>query len=110
MRTLLALSLLSLLCASAPTSAQSRAGYFGSADGDHDGRLSLAEFQDWMSYAFRRMDGNRDNVLDPGEQHVPNATRLTLEELHARQAEQFRRQDKNRDGFLSEQEFLAPPG
>ena len=90
--------------------AQSRDSYFADADLDRDGRLSLAEFQDWMSYAFRQMDANRDDVLAPEEQHVQNAKRLTLAELNARQAEQFRRQDKNRDGFLSQQEFLAPPG
>jgi anionic cell wall polymer biosynthesis LytR-Cps2A-Psr (LCP) family protein len=56
------------------------------------------------------MDRNGDRVLAPEEQHVPNAQRLTLEELNARQAVQFRRQDKDRDGFLSQQEFLAPPG
>lgn len=99
-----------LLLLSGLASAQSRDGYFAAADRDRDGRLSLAEFQEWMSYAFRQMDRNRDDVLAPEEQHVPNAVRLTLEELHARQAEQFRRQDKNHDGFLSQQEFLAPPG
>lgn len=103
-----AFTLLLLLAGNA--GAQSRAGYFAAADLDHDGRLSLSEFQDWMSYAFRQMDRNGDGVLAPDEQHVPNATRLTLEELHGRQAEQFRRQDKDRDGVLSPQEFLAPPG
>lgn len=97
------------LLLSSAASAQSRDGYFAAADLDRDGRLSLPEFQDWMSYAFRQMDRNGDRVLAPEEQHVPNARRLTLEELNARQAEQFRRQDKNRDGFLSQQELLAPP-
>ena len=89
--------------------AQSRTSYFDAADTDHDHRLSLPEFQEWMSFAFRQMDSNHDDVIEPDEQLVPNAPRLTLEELHQRQAEQFRRQDKNHDGFLSTQEFLAPP-
>ena len=89
--------------------AQSRSSYFDAADSDHDGRLSLPEFQEWMSFAFRQMDKNHDAALDPEEQLVPNAKRLTLEELHERQATQFKRQDRNHDGFLSAQEFLAPP-
>jgi len=98
------------LIALAGVAAQTRSDYFAAADTDHDGRLSLAEFQDWMSYAFRRLDRNGDQVLDPDEQAVPGAGRLTLDELHARQAGQFRRQDKNGDGYLSAAEFLAPPG
>ena len=90
--------------------AQSASGYFNAADLDHDHRLSLAEFQDWMSYAFRRMDANHDNVLDPAEQHVSSAKQITLDELHANQAAQFTRQDHNHDGYLSQSEFLAPPG
>lgn len=104
-----ALALL-MLALSSPAGAQSQSSYFASADLDHDGKLSLPEFQDWMSYAFKRMDSNGDNVLDPGEQHLPRATRLTLADHHARLAEQFRRQDKNKDGWLSQREFLAPPG
>lgn len=89
--------------------AQSRASYFDAADTDHDHKLSLPEFQEWMSFAFRQMDKNHDNILEPDEQLIPNAKRLTLDELHTRQTTQFRRQDKNHDGFLSAKEFLAPP-
>jgi Ca2+-binding EF-hand superfamily protein len=63
-----------------------------------------------MSFAFRKMDKNHDDVIEPDEQLVPNAPRLTLDELHERQTAQFKRQDKDHDGFLSEKEFLAPPG
>jgi hypothetical protein len=89
--------------------AQSRSSYFDAADTDHDGKLSLLEFQEWMSFAFRQMDKNHDEVIEPEEQLVPNAKRLTLAELHARQAEQFKRQDRNHDGLLTQAEFLAPP-
>ena len=32
-------------------------------DIDHDRRVSLTEYQDWLSYAFDAMDRNRDTVL-----------------------------------------------
>jgi len=97
------------ICPAPPARAQSQSVYFNNADLDHDGRLSLPEFQDWMSYAFKRMDANHDDVLEPSEQLVRNARAITLAEHHARMAGQFRRQDKNQDGFLSQREFLAPP-
>jgi Ca2+-binding EF-hand superfamily protein len=90
--------------------AQSRSSYFNAVDSDHDGRISLAEFQERMSWAFRQMDRNGDEVLSPDEQLVPNAPRLTLAEHHRRLAAQFRRQDKDRNGFLSAAELMAPPG
>ncbi len=98
------------VCAAAAKNPSPEAVYFARADSDGDGKLSLPEFQDWMSYAFKRMDANHDDVLDPHEQGLPNARRLTGDEHRARLAEQFKRQDKNHDGFLSQREFLAPPG
>lgn len=98
------------LLAAVPCSAQSQSSYFNAVDTDHDGRISLPEFQERMSWAFRQMDLNADQVLDPEEQLVPNAPTLTLTELHRRLAAQYRRQDKNQDGSLSPREFLAPPG
>jgi Ca2+-binding EF-hand superfamily protein len=95
---------------SASVSAQSESSYFAKADLNHDGKLSLAEFQDFMSYAFKRMDTNHDRVIDTSEQVIPNAKRITLDEHYARLEAQFKRQDKNHDGFLSQREFLAPPG
>jgi Ca2+-binding EF-hand superfamily protein len=103
-------SLLVLLLIPLLATAQSRGSYFDAADSDHDGKLSLPEFQEWMSFAFRKMDKNHDDVIEPEEQLVPNAPRLTLEELHERQAAQFKRQDGNHDGYLTQAEFLAPPG
>lgn len=91
------------------TAAQPASDYFDSIDLDHDGRVSLEEFQQRMSWAFRQMDRNGDQVLSPDEQLVPNAPTLTLAELRRRMAEQFRRQDRNKDGWLSQRELLAPP-
>jgi Ca2+-binding EF-hand superfamily protein len=104
------LLLITALVGSDACLAQSQSGYFAVVDTDHDGRISLAEFQERMSYAFRQMDRNHDQVLSREEQLVPNSPTLTLAELHRRLAEQFHRQDKNKDGTLSPREFLAPPG
>ena len=41
--------------------------YLARMDADGDGRVSLAEYQDWLSYAFTRMDANGDGVLAPDE-------------------------------------------
>ncbi len=98
-----------LICLPLLAWAQSAGGYFASIDSDHDGRISSAEFQTKMSWAFHQMDRNHDNVLEPQEQLVPNAPRLTLAQHHARLAAQFKRQDKNHDGWLSQEELLAPP-
>ena len=83
--------------------------YFSKVDRDGDGRVSLHEFLERMSFAFRQMDVNRNDVLEPGEQHIPDAPQITLAQHHERFTAQFRRQDANNDGFLSATELLAPP-
>lgn len=85
------------------------ADYFKAVDLDGDGRLSLEEFLERMSWAFRQRDANGNEILDPEEQHVANARPITLAEHRARFTAQFQRQDTNRDGYLSPAEFLAPP-
>ena len=94
-----------------PLAAQAQSGqsYFAIVDLDRDGRISLPEYLERFSYAFRQMDRNRDQVVDEREQLVPGAPRLTLAQLHAQLQAQFARQDKNHDGTLSPREFLAPP-
>ena len=89
--------------------AQSTADFVARMDADGDRRVSLAEYTDYMSYAFRQMDRNADGVLEPGEQLVPNGKRMTLAEHHANLAATFHRQDVDRDGFLSARELAAPP-
>lgn len=83
--------------------------YFNAVDLDRDGRISLAEFLERMGFAFGQMDIDGNDVLEPHEQHVPDAPRITRAEHEARFTAQFRRQDADGDGYLSRAELLAPP-
>ena len=110
MKSVAAAALLALALSATTVRAQSGASYFDIVDLDRDGRISLDEYIERFSYAFRKMDKNRDGVVEESEQIVPGAPRMTLAQLRAQLTEQFRRQDKNHDGTLSPREFLAPPG
>ena len=83
--------------------------YLSKMDTDGDGKVSLAEYQDWLGYAFHGMDRNRDGVLSPAEQPGGRGVPVTLAEHRARIAERFRKQDANRDGFLNARELASPP-
>jgi hypothetical protein len=102
------LSLLILLALSGTGMAQ-QDDYFARVDLDGNGSVSLNEFLERMSFAFRQMDVDGDEVLEPHEQHIPDAKAITLAEHHERFTAQFRRQDSDRDGSLSRREYLAPP-
>lgn len=102
------LSPLLLLALGAGVGAQAD-DYFAKVDLDGDGQVSLPEFLDRMSFAFGQMDADGNGVLEPGEQHVPNAQALTLADYHARISAQFGRQDRDGDGRLTRTELLAPP-
>ena len=88
---------------------QRTAEYLQRMDADGDGRVSLVEYQDWLSYAFDGMDANRDGVLQPREQPGGRGAPITRAEHRARIAERFRKQDVNRDGFLDAKELSTPP-
>ncbi|MEL1265821.1 hypothetical protein [Pseudoxanthomonas putridarboris] len=83
--------------------------YLARMDTDGDGRVSLAEYQQWMSYAFDRMDRNKDGVLGTDELPGGKGKPITREAHLAQLAERFKRQDADGDGFLSEKELAAPP-
>ena len=83
--------------------------YLSKMDADRDGRVSLLEYQDWLSYGFDAMDRDRDGVLSPAEQPGGRGKPLHREEHRARLAERFRRQDANRDNLLDAKELSAPP-
>ena len=83
--------------------------YLSKIDANGDGRVSLVEYQDWLTYAFDGMDRDRDGVLSAAEQPGGKGQPLTREQHRARLAERFRKQDANRDGFLNARELAAPP-
>lgn len=83
--------------------------YLAKMDSDGDGRVSPAEYLDWMSYAFDGMDGDGDGVLSPAEQPGGKGRPLTREQHRSRLADRFRRQDANGDGVLDARELAAPP-
>ncbi len=83
--------------------------YLSKMDTSGDGRVSLAEYQDWMSYAFDAMDRNRDGVLAVTEQPGGRGNPVSRSEHRTRLAERFAKQDLNRDGSLSARELAAPP-
>ena len=83
--------------------------YLSKIDANGDGRVSLVEYQDWLTYAFDGMDRDRDGVLSAAEQPGGKGQPLTREQHRARLAERFRKQDANRDGYLNARELAAPP-
>ncbi|WP_142124024.1 hypothetical protein [Pseudoxanthomonas sp. 3HH-4] len=83
--------------------------YLARMDTDRDHRVSLAEYQAWMSYAFDGMDRNRDGVLSVEELPGGRGKPITREAHLAQLADRFRRQDVDGSGFLSEKELAAPP-
>ncbi|MFT3897396.1 MAG: hypothetical protein QM719_06835 [Thermomonas sp.] len=83
--------------------------YLARMDADHDGRVSLVEYQDWLSYAFDAMDRDHDGILSPSEQPGGKGAPITREQHRARIAERFRRQDANHDGYLNARELASPP-
>lgn len=83
--------------------------YLARMDVDRDGRVSLAEYQDWLSYAFDAMDRNRDGTLTGDELPGRRGKAITRVQHRERLAATFKKQDANRDGYLSARELAAPP-
>ena len=109
MKPLAALFLLPASLSAAHAQVQATGDYLSRMDGDGDGRISLVEYQDWMSYAFDAMDRDRDGTLVPGELPGGKGELVTREGYRARIAATFNKQDANRDGFLDARELASPP-
>ena len=106
---LLLAALMLVHCAVATAQVNATGDYLSRMDSDHDGRVALVEYQDWMSYAFTRMDLDGDGVLTPAELPGGRGNPVSLAEHREKLASTFDRQDRNRDGYLDARELAAPP-
>lgn len=85
------------------------ASYLQRMDSDGDGKVSEAEYLQWMLYAFDRMDRNGDGVLSADELPGGKGRAITREQQRQTIAQRFHKQDANGDGFLDARELAAPP-
>lgn len=83
--------------------------YLRMMDSNGDGRVSEAEYVDYMSAGFRRMDRNGDDVLEPDELPGGRGKSVTLQGYQDNVRRQFHKLDRNHDGYLSAKELAAPP-
>lgn len=109
MRLLVPAFLLALLPAFVAAQVRATGDYLARMDGDGDGRVALAEYQDWLSYAFDAMDRDGDGTLAADELPGNRSKPITRGQHRERLAATFRRQDRDGDGFLSAKELSAPP-
>ena len=101
--------LLAALASPATAQVQATSEYLARMDTDQDGRVSLAEYQDWMSYAFVRMDTDGDGTLSVEELPGGRGKPVSLIDHRAKLARTFVRQDQDKNGFLDARELSAPP-
>lgn len=83
--------------------------YLARMDADHDGRVSLAEYQQWLVYAFDGMDRDASGTLEPNELPGGRGKPVTRAQHLKSLADTFARQDANHDGGLDARELAAPP-
>jgi hypothetical protein len=83
--------------------------YLARMDADHDRRVSLLEYQDWLTYAFDAMDRDRDGTLAASELPGGRGQPVSRAQHRDRVAATFHRQDRDGDGFLDARELAAPP-
>lgn len=100
---------MALPCAAQDPWPQTPAEYLERMDLDGDGRISLAEYRDYMSRGFRRMDRDGNGILEGDELPVPGARPVYLNDHLDALRRAFERQDLNGDGYLDARELAAPP-
>lgn len=99
------------LAASTAAAAQVTApsAYLQRIDTDGSGDVSLAEYQQWMGYAFERMDRDGDGILAAHELPGGRGRAVSLVDHRAALAAAFGRQDADGDGVLDAAELASPP-
>ncbi|MGE6331515.1 EF-hand domain-containing protein [Stenotrophomonas sp. NPDC077659] len=108
MRQLL-VALLCLLPLAASAQVSDTATYLQRMDSDGDGKVSEAEYVQWMLYAFDHMDRNGDGVLTADELPGGKGRTITREQQRQVIVQRFHKQDANGDGCLDARELSAPP-
>jgi Ca2+-binding EF-hand superfamily protein len=84
--------------------------YLRMMDSNGDGRISEAEYVEYMSRSFRNMDTNGDGILETSELPGGHGRPISLREFQENLRRQFHRLDRNHDGYLSAKELAQPPG
>ena len=85
-----AMALLAALAIAPPLAAQDHgvpgraSDYLQRMDTDADGRVSLAEYQAWMGYAFTRMDADRSGFIEDGERGGDDDVRVFTRRIETR--------------------------
>jgi Ca2+-binding EF-hand superfamily protein len=102
--------LLALGLAPLPAVAQgTRTEYLRRFDHNRDGRVSETEYVAYMSRGFRRLDLDRDGVLEARELPGGHGVPITLKAFQGNLRRQFHKLDAGHHGYLNAEELTAPP-
>jgi Ca2+-binding EF-hand superfamily protein len=87
----------------------SASALFKAMDANGDGRISEAEYVDYMSQRFYAMDRNHDGVLEQDELPGGRGKPITLQEWQDNLRREFHKLDRHHRGYLDQRELMQPP-